>query len=121
MSQHSHSSSHGDLEHRLGHILPLKYYFITLGALLVLTILTVAAAYQDFGAMNLVVAMVIASIKALLVALFFMHLKYENPITWIYAFFPLLLLSFLIGGLFLDNPFRIDGKTMERVKYDVEK
>ena len=105
MSQH-HSSGHHSAHDGPGHVLPFAMYVKVLGALLVLTIITVLAAYQDFGNMNLVVAMIIASVKASLVALFFMHLKYEHPATWLYAAFPILLLATLLGGLFIDNPFR---------------
>lgn len=48
-------------------------------ALLVLTGATVAATAVDFGAANLVIALGIATVKALLVALFFMHLAYDRP------------------------------------------
>lgn len=48
--------------------------------MLVLTVVTVLAAQQDFGRWNLLVAMLIAAVKASLVALFFMHLKYDNKI-----------------------------------------
>ncbi|MBI4237049.1 MAG: c-type cytochrome [Deltaproteobacteria bacterium] len=47
-------------------------------ALLILTAITVGVAYQDYGVMNIFVAMLIATIKAALVILFFMHLKYDN-------------------------------------------
>jgi cytochrome c oxidase subunit 4 len=47
-------------------------------ALLVGTALTVAAAYVDLGPLNIVVALAIASIKATLVVLFFMHVKYAH-------------------------------------------
>jgi cytochrome c oxidase subunit 4 len=50
----------------------------TAGALLVLTAVTVAVSRIDLGAMNVAVALGIASLKAVLVALFFMHLKYEH-------------------------------------------
>lgn len=104
-----HSAAHGKVDpHDLGHIIPFSVYASVCGALLVLTIITVWVAQIDFGVMNIVVAMIIASIKATLVALFFMHLKYENPVTWLYAFFPLFLLALLIGALFLDNPYRTD-------------
>lgn len=95
--------------HELGHIVPFKIYLSVLIALLLLTIITVAVSRFDFGVLNIVVAMIVASIKALLVALFFMHLKYENPITKVYAFFPIFLLALLICGVFIDNPFRPDG------------
>lgn len=101
-----HSTGSGG-HSELGHIVPLKVYRTVLVILLVLTIITVAIAQFDFGNMNLVVAMVVASVKAALVALFFMHLKYENPITWLYAAIPIFLLGLLLGGVFIDDPFRI--------------
>jgi cytochrome c oxidase subunit 4 len=103
MGHSTGSSGHSEL----GHIVPLKVYRTVLVILLVLTIITVAIAQFDFGNMNLVVAMVVASVKAALVALFFMHLKYENPITWLYAAIPIFLLGLLLGGVFIDDPFRI--------------
>lgn len=93
----------------LGHILPFKVYVRVLLALVVLTVLTVYIAKGvefESDIVTISVAMFIASIKAGIVALFFMHLKYENPITWLYAFFPIFLLFTLIGGVFLDNPLR---------------
>ena len=102
MSEHSQ-----DHAHELGHIVPFKVYMTVLIALLILTVVTVAAAQVDFGVLNIVVAMLIASVKAGLVALFFMHLKYENPLTWLYVIFPIILLFTLIAGVFVDNPFRI--------------
>ena len=53
---------------------PLKTYFAVWGALLVGTFLTYRVAFIDLGVFNPVVALVIATTKALLVALFFMHL-----------------------------------------------
>lgn len=91
---------------KLGHIVPIKIYFLVFIALLCLTVLTVVAAQFDFGNLNIIIAMLIASIKAGLVALFFMHLKYENPLTWMYVLFPIFLLFILIGGVFIDNPLR---------------
>ena len=59
-----------------------KLYAAVLAALLVLTGITVTASYIDFGspAVNVVVALAIASIKASLVALYFMHLRYDKPL-----------------------------------------
>ena len=53
---------------------PLKTYFAVWGALLVGTFLTYRVAFIDLGVFNPVVALLIATTKALLVALFFMHL-----------------------------------------------
>lgn len=59
-----------------------KTYSLVLAALFILTVITVGASGVDFGApwVNVVVALVIASIKASLVALFFMHLLYDRRI-----------------------------------------
>jgi cytochrome c oxidase subunit 4 len=62
MSDHSKSS-------------PLKTYFAVWAALLLGTFITYEAAYIELGRFNAAVALIIATAKALLVALFFMHLK----------------------------------------------
>ncbi len=109
MSHHNDSSDHGG-SHELGHVVPFKIYVGVFLALGVLTVLTVWVSHIDLGAMNIVVAMLVASVKAMLVALFFMHLKYEKPTTWLYAFFPIFLLAILLAGVFIDNPFRSQPK-----------
>lgn len=60
----------------------IKEMAFTFAALIVLTIITVAIAKIDFGsqAINVTIAMVVASIKATLVALYFMHLKWEDKL-----------------------------------------
>lgn len=92
----------------LGHVVQFRVYVGILLTLLFLTVITVAVSRIDFGSFNVVIAMVVASIKALLVAMFFMHLKFESKITIGYAVFPLVLLAILIGGVFIDNPYRAD-------------
>lgn len=62
------------------HTVPFSIYIKVLSALLVLTILTVAVAQMNFGIFNVLIAMGIATIKATLVLLFFMHLKYDNKL-----------------------------------------
>lgn len=93
MSHHDHSGHH---QSQAG------FYLKILIGLMILTVATVAVSRFDFGSMNMVVAMVVASIKAGLVALFFMHLKYEDKITWLYAAFPIFLLFLLIAGNMMD-------------------
>jgi cytochrome c oxidase subunit 4 len=68
--QHEHHSEH--------HITGPKTYTAVLLALLILTVVTVAAAGFDFGSMNIVIALLIASMKGALVALFFMHLRHDK-------------------------------------------
>ena len=57
------------------HVVGLKVYFTIITILMVLTAITVWAAFQDFGFLNNVVAITIAVIKAVLVVVFFMHLR----------------------------------------------
>jgi cytochrome c oxidase subunit 4 len=58
------------------HIVSPKIYAVILFALLIGTLLTVAAALRDFGPWNIVIALAIATFKATLVILFFMHARY---------------------------------------------
>lgn len=67
------------------HIVPLRVYLAIITALFLLTGLTVWVAFQDYGIFNNLVALSIAVVKALLVVMFFMHLKYSARILWLYA------------------------------------
>jgi cytochrome c oxidase subunit 4 len=64
---------------------PRRVYYRGYGALLALTLLTVGVAYTDLGPLNTVAALAIAVSKALLVMLFFMHLRYSGRLTWVVA------------------------------------
>ena len=59
------------------HVVPTKIYYAIFATLMVLTGVTVAVAYVDLGPLNTVVALAIACFKALIVVLFFMHVKYR--------------------------------------------
>jgi len=59
------------------HIVSPKIYLAIFLSLLVGTGITVWAAFQNFGAFNIVIALAIASVKATLVVLFFMHARYS--------------------------------------------
>jgi len=89
--------SHGE---QSAHVTSPKTYGMVLGALLVLTIVTVQASYIDFGSMNTVVALIIATAKASLVALFFMHLRHDKFNAVIFCGGLLFLGIFLIWTLF---------------------
>jgi cytochrome c oxidase subunit IV len=78
-----------------GHVAPKSMYYMVFLALLVGTGLTVAAAFVDMGPMNNVVMLTIALIKATLVVLFFMHVRWSTRLTWVVVasgFFWLLIL-----------------------------
>ncbi len=66
-------------EEPAGHVMSVPALVGVFAALLVLTGATVAATWGDLGAANMLIAMGIATVKAILVALFFMHLLYDRP------------------------------------------
>jgi cytochrome c oxidase subunit 4 len=63
------------------HIVTKKQYSLVFGALLLLTFITTAVGMMDLGRLNVVVALVIAVIKATLVVLFFMHIYWSTKLT----------------------------------------
>jgi cytochrome c oxidase subunit 4 len=85
-------------------------YVKTLLALLVLTVITVGASYVDFGSGNIVIALFIATIKASIVALFFMHLKDEKPVNGIIAIAGFLFLGIFLMFTFMDQDTRTDPR-----------
>ncbi|MEQ1572815.1 MAG: cytochrome C oxidase subunit IV family protein [Vicinamibacterales bacterium] len=64
-----------------GHVSPKSTYYAIFGALMVLTLVTVAVAFINLGSLNFPVAIGIALTKATLVILFFMHVKYSSRLT----------------------------------------
>jgi cytochrome c oxidase subunit IV len=84
-------------------MITLRTYFIVFGALLILTLLTTAAAFVDLGAnWNTVTALTIAVIKALLVATYFMHLRYSPRLTLLFAGAGLIWMAHLMVFTFAD-------------------
>jgi len=65
------------------HIVPPRIYFAIFASLMVLTTATVAAAFMDLGPFNLAVALGIATVKATLVVLYFMHVRYNPKLIWL--------------------------------------
>ncbi len=85
------------------HIVPMRVYFVIFFALMILTATTVWVAFFDLGAVNDAVALGIASTKAMLVILYFMHVRYSSRLTWIFAavgfFFLFILLAFTLSDV----------------------
>src|SRR3989338_11505918 len=85
-------------------------YLLVWAALLVLTVLTVSVSYYNFGVMNIVVAMGVATVKGTLVCLYFMHLKYDNRVNQVVFVSAFVFLAIFIGltgsDLFLRTPVR---------------
>ena len=88
--------AHGSSHEGVGHVMRRRVLFRVLAALLVLTYVTVAVTSFDFGRWNLVVAMAIAVVKASLVLMFFMHLKYDKPFNGL-----ILIVSLALVALFI--------------------
>lgn len=80
------------------HVVSPKIYVVVLLALLLGTYLTVSAALRDFGPWNIVIALAIATAKATLVVLFFMHALYSlkrTRLVVLAAIFWLIILLFM--------------------------
>jgi len=81
----------------MSHISSKGLYYTIFGTLIVLTVVTVAIARIDLGALNTPVALAIAAFKATLVILFFMGVKYNTPLTKVVAASGFLWLIILFG------------------------
>jgi cytochrome c oxidase subunit 4 len=95
MSAHGHSDDAHDAQD-FAHPLPIPLLLAVFAALVGLTILTVSQASFDMGSYDVVIVMVIATIKASLVMAFFMHMAYDKPFNVI-----CFLGSFVFVGLFV--------------------
>jgi cytochrome c oxidase subunit 4 len=79
------------------HVTPRRTYFVIWAALLVLTYATVAVSRIDLGRLNSVAALTIAVCKALLVVLYFMHVRYSPRLTKLVVVGGFMWLALLIG------------------------
>jgi cytochrome c oxidase subunit 4 len=86
-----------------GHVVDARILLGVWGALLVLTVLTVAATKVDLGSGNLWLALGIAAVKATLVAMYFMHLRYDHPINAIVFAGAMVFLAIFLGIVILDS------------------
>jgi cytochrome c oxidase subunit 4 len=84
------------------HVSPKSVYYSIFGALMVLTAVTVFAAYVNLGNFNAPVALAIATFKATLVVLFFMHVKYSSRLTKLVVSTALFFLVILIAEGMMD-------------------
>lgn len=103
MSHHESGHGHGNGHPAVGHVVPIQVLFAVLGSLLVLTVVTVAVTWVDLGRLNLWVALAIATFKASLVVLFFMHLKYDKPFNAVIFIVSLGLVALFVGIALTDT------------------
>jgi cytochrome c oxidase subunit IV len=94
-----HAAGHDDY----AHVVRLPILAAVFAALLVMTALTVAVTWYDLGDWNLIIALGIATTKAALVALFFMHLRYDNAFYAVVFLAALLFLALFMGLTLLDT------------------
>ena len=90
-------------EHGIAHVVPFEVLCTVFVTLMVLTFLTVAATWVDLGQFNLWLAMGIATVKASLVALYFMHLRYDHPFNGLILVASLGFLALFISLVLLDT------------------
>jgi len=118
MSDHGHSEDGTDFAHPM----PLPVLFGVFTALIFLTIVTVGQASFDIGNWDIAVVMGIATIKATLVALFFMHLLHDKPfniIVFLTGFvFVGLFVSFTLSDSLMTRPDLIEN--LERTDVEIE-
>jgi cytochrome c oxidase subunit 4 len=98
------SSDHTALQHEsYAHVVPLPVLLAVFTTLLVMTLLTVAVTWLNLGSWNLIIALGIATFKAALVVLFFMHLRYDNPFYAIVFIAALFFVALFLGLTLLDT------------------
>ena len=123
----SHEQEHGSV----GHIVSIKMLVITCLALLLLTAVTVWVAKLDFeelqmGEMNILVAMGVAVLKCTIVALIFMHLRWDRSFVGFIFIGSILFVGLFIGLALLDTkqyqPTMLPGNSPQiQLKLDVLK
>lgn len=102
MSDHSNNHSN-DPTHGMAHVMPLSILFGTFIALLFFTGLTVFLADQHLGEIDIWIALTIATVKAGLVATYFMHLRYDKPINVLLFLFTLGFVALFFGITLIDS------------------
>jgi len=107
----------GQEQHGVSHVMPIWLLLAVFLVLLLLTWLTVSATYLDLGRLNLFIALLIATIKAFLVALYFMHLRYDRPLHGVIFLFSIFFVMLFVGVVLMDSaaysPTMIEGYAPE--------
>lgn len=104
MEDTSKSAIHVNPGSQVGHHVPLWVLAATLVVLLALTVVTVGATWVDFGPVaNLWIALVIATVKGTLVALYFMHLRYDRPFNAVVLIAALLFVMLFVSLAMMDS------------------
>ena len=98
-----HGAGHGDYN-PIGHVASKQMLLVVFFALVALTALTVWQGTQlELGNFELIVVLAIATVKAALVVLFFMHLRYDKPLNAVAFLFSLLFVALFLGLTMTDT------------------
>ncbi len=89
------------------HITPTKVYFYVWLTLVFLTAVTVGVSYVNMHKFTVFTAMLVATVKVMLVVLFFMHLIYEKVVYWLMILAVLLTYGIFVFLTFADYYFRV--------------
>lgn len=108
--QHAPHGAHVMESHETGHhIVPVSTYIKVITSLMVLLIITLAAAAVDFAKMspnlawlNITIAMAIAIVKAIIIIMYFMHVKYSSKLVCVFAFAAFYWVMILFGMTYVD-------------------
>ena len=107
-SIHAHDQDH--------FVEPIRTYAIIFALLLVFMVMTIAVWFVDLGGFGTVIAMAIAITKAVLVVLFFMHVRHASRLTWIFSGAAFVWLMILFAFTFNDYWTRNDGITPHKTE-----
>jgi cytochrome c oxidase subunit IV len=99
MTDTTHAPDHPTV----GHVVPFRVLAGVWLTLMVFTVITVAVAGVDIGSFNLGLAMLIATVKASLVVLYFMHMRYDRPMNAIVFVAALLFVAIFVSLALLDT------------------
>ena len=102
------TAEHDHHEDQIGHIVPVKFLVFICAILLFLTAVTVWVSKYDFAEINIaelgiIVAMLVATVKATIVGLYFMHLRWDRPIIGFIFVGSILLVVLFVGMAITDS------------------
>jgi len=90
-------------EHGMAHVMPVRVLVGIFLILVLLTIVTVAATFFPTGSFEIWISLGIATVKACLVAAYFMHLRYDNPMNAVIFAFGLIFVALFLGLTMMDT------------------
>ena len=83
------------------YVVPIRTYLTVFVALMVFVAITVSASFIDLGIISIIIVLGIATTKAGLIMLYFMHLRYSPKLMWVFAglgFFGLSIMILIAMG-----------------------